>query len=91
LLGTCWPLVENQAAAKDLLEKAKNFDLNEESFDDVNVAVKAAKLNAAADDIIMVCGSIFLVAEVDGNYFRLPDNSITNLHKTKYCTPFILL
>ncbi len=47
-----------------LLEKAKAFELNGESFDDVNEAIKAAKLNAAADDIIIICGSIFLVAEV---------------------------
>jgi dihydrofolate synthase/folylpolyglutamate synthase len=49
-----------------LKEKANAFDLHGESFDDVNEAIKAAKLNTAANDIIIVCGSVFLVAEVDG-------------------------
>ena len=48
-----------------MLEKAKAYELHGESFDDVNEAIKVAKLNAAADDIIIVCGSVFLVAEVD--------------------------
>jgi dihydrofolate synthase / folylpolyglutamate synthase len=48
----------------DLLEKAKTYELNGASFDDVNKAIKAAKQNAAANDIIIVCGSVFLVAEV---------------------------
>jgi dihydrofolate synthase/folylpolyglutamate synthase len=50
---------------RELMEKAKTFELKAESFDDVNEAIKAAKLNAAADDIIIVCGSVFLVAEVE--------------------------
>ncbi len=50
---------------QELLEKANSFELNGESFDDVNEAIKAAKLNAAAGDIIIICGSVFLVAEVD--------------------------
>lgn len=49
---------------KDLQEKAKAFELHGESFDDVNEAIKAAKLNASAGDIVIVCGSVFLVAEV---------------------------
>lgn len=55
---------------KDLQEKAKAFELHGESFDDVNEAIKAAKLNAAADDIILVCGSVFLVAEADPELFH---------------------
>ncbi len=57
--------IERALPHKDLQEKAKNFDLHGESFDDVNEAVKAARKNAAADDIIIVCGSVFLVAEVN--------------------------
>lgn len=59
--------IERALPHKDLQEKAKAFDLNGESFDDVNEAIKAAKRNAAANDIIIVCGSVFLVAEVDGS------------------------
>jgi dihydrofolate synthase/folylpolyglutamate synthase len=60
----CNAHIERALPHKVLLEKAKIFELNGESFDDVNEAIKAAKLNAAADDIIIVCGSVFLVAEV---------------------------
>ena len=61
--------IERAIPHQDLLEKAKAFELNGVSFDDVNEAIKAAKRNAAADDIIIVCGSVFLVAEVDTELF----------------------
>jgi dihydrofolate synthase/folylpolyglutamate synthase len=61
--------IERALPHKELLEKAKTFELNGKSFDDVNEAIKAAKLNAAAADIIIVCGSVFLVAEVDVELF----------------------
>ncbi len=57
--------IERALPHTNLQEKANAFDLHGESFDDVNKAIKAAKLNAATDDIIIVCGSVFLVAEVD--------------------------
>ncbi|MBK8786947.1 MAG: bifunctional folylpolyglutamate synthase/dihydrofolate synthase [Chitinophagaceae bacterium] len=60
----CNAHIERALPHKELLKKAKIFELNGESFDDVNEAIKAAKLNAAADGIIIVCGSVFLVAEV---------------------------
>ena len=55
---------------QDLKEKAKDFGLNGESYDDVNDAINAARKNAAAKDIIIVCGSVFLIAEVDTDLFR---------------------
>lgn len=57
--------IERALPHQDLQQKAKAFELHGESFDDVNEAIKAAKQNAADDDIIIVCGSVFLVAEVD--------------------------
>ena len=60
----CNAHIERALPHHELLEKAKPFKLNGESFDDVKEAIKAAKLNAAADDIIIICGSVFLVAEV---------------------------
>lgn len=60
--------IERALPAKELQEKAKAFYLQGSCFDDVNEAVKAAKANAATDDIIIVCGSVFLVAEVSGHY-----------------------
>jgi dihydrofolate synthase/folylpolyglutamate synthase len=49
----------------ELKEKAAAFGLNGESFDDVNIALKSAIISAVAADIIIVCGSVFLVAEAD--------------------------
>ena len=54
---------------QEILEKAKAYVLTAQSFDNVNEALKAAKLNAAVDDIIIVCGSVFLIAEVDMELF----------------------
>lgn len=51
--------------ADDLKEKGKNQSLNGESYDDVNTAIKTAKAKAHKDDLILVCGSVFLVGEVD--------------------------
>jgi dihydrofolate synthase/folylpolyglutamate synthase len=48
-----------------LKEKAAAFQLQGNGFDDVNEAIAAAKENAAINDVIIVCGSVFLVAEVD--------------------------
>jgi folylpolyglutamate synthase/dihydropteroate synthase len=36
-----------------------------ESFDDVNTAIAAAKKNAAVNDVIMICGSFFIIGEID--------------------------
>ena len=48
----------------DLRNKAAAFELNGESFDNVNDALASAKTNAEADGIIIVCGSVFVVGEV---------------------------
>lgn len=47
-----------------LQEKASNYNLNGETFTDVNSAIASAKQKAAKDDLILVCGSVFLVGEV---------------------------
>lgn len=57
-------------AHEELKEKAVTFELTGNSFDDVNTAIHAAKANAAPDEIIIVCGSVFLVAEVDQGLFK---------------------
>ena len=66
----CKAHIERALPHNELLEKAKAYKLNGESFDDVNEAIKAAKHNAASADIIIVCGSVFLVAEVDVELFK---------------------
>jgi dihydrofolate synthase/folylpolyglutamate synthase len=57
-----------------LKEKAETFGLYGESFDEVNKAVKAAKLSASAHDTIIVFGSIFLVAEVNSAAYLSESN-----------------
>lgn len=44
---------------------AVEFGLKGNCFDDVNIALQNAIRNASEDDLVIVCGSIFLVAEVD--------------------------
>lgn len=55
--------------AGELAEKAGVFQLKGAVWPDVNTALEAAKAQAHADDLILVCGSIFLVGEVKG-YFQ---------------------
>ncbi|HLP39297.1 folylpolyglutamate synthase/dihydrofolate synthase family protein [Lacibacter sp.] len=51
----------------DLQKKASAFNLLGECFDNVNSAISNALKNATKDDLILVCGSVFLVGEVDVN------------------------
>jgi dihydrofolate synthase/folylpolyglutamate synthase len=50
--------------AEELKTKASVFSLTGNCYDDVNDAIEAAKQNAIATDLIIVCGSVFLVGEV---------------------------
>ena len=50
--------------AADLQTIAKEHGLHGKNYDDVNKAVAAAKQQAGINDLILVCGSIFLVGEV---------------------------
>jgi dihydrofolate synthase/folylpolyglutamate synthase len=51
--------------AKTLKEKAGEFNLNGNVIPDVNEALKEARSKAHKDDLILVCGSVFLVGEVN--------------------------
>ncbi|MGG9963700.1 bifunctional folylpolyglutamate synthase/dihydrofolate synthase [Ferruginibacter sp. SUN106] len=51
--------------AQELQTKAATFNLNGNFYDDVNNAIAAAKEKASATDLIIVCGSVFLVGEVN--------------------------
>ena len=51
--------------AKELAEKGKVINLNGDYFENVNSALAAAKKNANNQDLILVIGSVFLVAEVE--------------------------
>jgi dihydrofolate synthase/folylpolyglutamate synthase len=51
--------------AEELKEKAANFSLTGKVYSDVNEALHEALHNVSMDDLVIVCGSIFLVAEVN--------------------------
>lgn len=50
--------------AEILLEKALAIGLGGKTYPDVNTALQEAKENANKNDLIIVCGSVFLVADV---------------------------
>lgn len=52
---------------KDLMEKAAAHRLKGKSFEDVNLALSSAIEHAHKDDLILVCGSVFVVGEVNRN------------------------
>jgi len=51
--------------AETLKEKAGKFNLNGKTVTDVNEAIKEARSKAHKDDLVLVCGSVFLVGEVN--------------------------
>jgi len=53
----------------ELAAQAEVIELNGQSFEDVNLALKDAIKNANHQDLILVIGSVFLVAEVDRTKF----------------------
>lgn len=50
---------------QELLERARKFNLEGNSYNEVNEALKAAIGVACKDDLIIVCGSVFVVGEVE--------------------------
>ena len=52
-------------AAGALQEKARNVGLKGKCYPDVNTALKEVKAKAHKNDLAIICGSVFLVAEVD--------------------------
>ncbi len=51
----------------ELLLKAKEYNLKGNSYPEVNIALKRAMDKASAQDIIIVCGSVFVAGEVELN------------------------
>lgn len=51
--------------AAELQEKAAAFNLEGLTYKNVMEAIDAAKKASAAEDLVIVCGSVFLVGEVD--------------------------
>ncbi len=55
-----------RALPEDELQKmAKEYELQGETFSDVNLALRSAIINASQNDLIVICGSVFVIAEVE--------------------------
>jgi len=50
--------------AAELQQRAAAFGLTGDVFEEVNIAIDTAKSKAGREDLILVCGSVFLVGEV---------------------------
>lgn len=60
----------------ELAEKAKRYNLHGEKYTEVNEALKAALAKASKQDLIVVCGSVFVVGEVNpkvSGHLKWPD------------------
>ena len=57
--------IERALQQDELKLLATKYGLKGNTFNNVNIALKDAKDNAATTDLILVCGSVFLVGEVD--------------------------
>ena len=60
----CKPSIPRGLDAQELQQKSLTFGLGGSVYNSVNEAFNMAKKNANATDIILVSGSIFVVAEV---------------------------
>lgn len=54
----------------ELKQKASAFHLMGDSYPNVNIAIQAALENAKEKDLIVICGSIFLVGEIQAALFE---------------------
>ena len=50
---------------RELQQQAEHFGLYGNNFPDVNEALKAASDKSSKGDVILICGSVFVIAEVD--------------------------
>lgn len=50
--------------AAELMNRAAQFGLSGEAYDDVNDALATARQVAGGDDMILICGSVFVIGEV---------------------------
>jgi dihydrofolate synthase/folylpolyglutamate synthase len=57
--------IERALPVGDLKEMADRYGLNGNAYPNVNIAIDASLSAAAQEDLIVVCGSIFIVGEID--------------------------
>ena len=60
----CSPKVVRAKAVDQLFAEANRFGYDGKPYDSVSDALDAAKTIASPSDIVLVCGSLFVVAEV---------------------------
>ena len=58
--------IERAIDANELQQKASEHGLTGNAYTHVNEAISAAQKEAHTNDLIVVCGSVFLVGEIDG-------------------------
>lgn len=61
--------IERALPATLLAEKANKVQLMGEEVPDVNQAIQIATEKAKENDLILICGSVFLIAEIDRSIF----------------------
>jgi dihydrofolate synthase/folylpolyglutamate synthase len=57
--------IERAIDANELQQKAGQHDLKGNTYQTVNEAIVAAQKQAQVTDLIVVCGSVFLVGEIE--------------------------
>ena len=60
----CSPKVVRAKAVDELFMEANSLGYNGKPYESVSDALNAAKTMASPSDIILICGSLFVVAEV---------------------------
>ena len=60
----CSAKIERSLHQKKLKEKAKEYNLFGDAYSSVNSAIKNAKKNAEKNDLILISGSTFIIAEI---------------------------
>jgi dihydrofolate synthase/folylpolyglutamate synthase len=58
--------IERAIDATELQQKARAHDLKGNTYQTVNAAIAAGQKQAQVTDLIVVCGSVFLVGEIEG-------------------------
>lgn len=61
----------------ELKEKAQSYQLKGNAYPDVNKALKHALINASKEDLVVVCGSVFVIAEVKALKSYTSPNSLS--------------
>jgi dihydrofolate synthase/folylpolyglutamate synthase len=64
--------IERALPEQQLADEASKFELIGHTFENVNLAVQSALDHASNDDLIVVCGSVFVVGEVQKELLRFP-------------------